>query len=138
MRGERTSSMAIHLIPLGKLALMAGKAGTSKAAGATMAKQAAAIAARGQAPGWLVKGALAGLIGFKLLFLLVLAHKRNVFKPPTKVGFTCGHCQHFINLNEISRHFTPKLVDREFMFTGKCPSCADILSIPDSSLKSRK
>lgn len=128
--------MALHLIPLGKLALMAGKAGTAKTAGANLAKQAAAIAARGQTPGWLVKGALAGLIGFKLLFLLVLAHKRNVFKPPTQVGYTCRRCNHFINLNEISRHFTANLVNKEFLFTGKCPSCNEILSIPDSSLKS--
>ena len=129
--------MAIHLLPFAKLALMAGKAGTSKAAGAGLTKQAAAIAARGPAPGWLIKGVLAGLVGFKLLFLLVLARQRNVFKPPTQVGAACSHCNHFINLNEISRVFTAKLVDKEFMFTGKCPSCSEIISIPDSSLKSR-
>ena len=130
--------MAIHLLPLGKLALMAGKAGTSKTTGATIVKQAASISARGQTPGWLIKGVLAGLIGFKLLFLLVLAHKRNVFKSPTQVGYTCTHCRHFINLNEISRGFTARLVDKEFMFTGKCPSCDEIISIPDSSLKSHQ
>jgi hypothetical protein len=129
--------MAIHLLPLAKLALMTGKAGTSKAAGAAMVKQAGAISSRGPIPGWLVKGALAGLIGFKLLFLLVLANKRNLFKPPTQVGCPCNHCGHFINLNDVSRAFNAKLVDKEFMFTGKCPACNDILSIPDSSLKSR-
>jgi hypothetical protein len=129
--------MAIHLLPFAKLALMAGKAGTSKAAATTLTKQAAAIAAPGRTPGWLIKGVLAGLIGFKLLFLLVLAHQRNLFKSPTQVGAACGHCNHFINLNEISRNFTAKLVDKEFMFTGKCPSCSEILSIPDSSLKNR-
>jgi hypothetical protein len=127
--------MAIHFLPLAKLALMAGKAGSSKAAGAAMTKQAAAISASGKTPGWLVKGALAGLIGFKLLFLLVLAHKRHVFKPPTEVGAACGQCGHFINLNALSRGFNPKLVDKEFVFTGKCPSCDAILSIPDSGLK---
>lgn len=130
--------MAIHLLPLTKLALMAGKAGTSKTAGAAIAKQAASISARGPMPGWLVKGALAGLIGFKLLFLLVLAHKRNVFKPPTQVGYTCTHCRYFINLNQISRGFNARLVDKEFMFNGKCPSCNEIVSIPDSSLKSHR
>ena len=130
--------MAIHLLPLAKLAFMAGKAGTSKTAGAAIVKQAALISTRAQTPGWLVKGALAGLIGFKLLFLLVLACKRNVFKSPTQVGYTCTHCRHFINLNEISRRFNARLVDKEFMFIGKCPSCNEIMSIPDSSLKSRK
>lgn len=128
--------MAIHLLPLAKLALMTGKAGTAKVTGAAIAKQAASISARGPVPGWLVKGALAGLIGFKLLFLLVLAHKRNVFKSPTQVGYTCTHCSHFINLNDISRGFHAKLEDREFVFSGKCPSCSEILSIADSSLKS--
>ena len=128
--------MAIHLLPFAKLVLMAGKAGTSKTAGAAMVKQAASISTRGQAPGWLIKGALAGLIGFKLLFLLVLAHKRNVFKSPTQVGYTCNHCRHFINLNEISRGFHASLVDKEFIFSGKCPSCSEIVSIPDSQLKS--
>ena len=116
---------------------MAGKAGTAKTAGATMVKQAAAISARGKTPAWLVKGALAGLIGFKLLFLLVLAHKRNVFKSPAQVGCACTRCDHFISLNEISRGFSAKLTDREFVFTGKCPSCDAILSLPDSSIKSR-
>ena len=128
--------MAIHLLPLAKLALMAGKAGASKATGAAMVKQAASLSARKQVPGWLVKGALAGLIGFKLLFLLVLAHKRNVFKSPAKVGSTCPHCRYFINLNEISRTFHPRLVDKEFTFNGTCPSCKEILSIRDSGLKS--
>ena len=127
--------MAIHLLPLAKLALMAGKAGTSKTTGAAMVKQAAAISARGQTPGWLIKGVLAGLIGFKLLFLLVLAHKRNIFNPPTRVGYTCAHCRHFINLNDISRGFNARLVDKEFLFSGKCPSCGEIISIRDSSLK---
>ena len=54
--------MAIHLLPLAKLALMTGKAGTAKASGAAIMKQAASISAQGQTPGWLVKGALAGLI----------------------------------------------------------------------------
>ena len=129
--------MAIHLLPLAKLALMTGKAGTAKASGAAMVKQATAITAKGQTPGWLVKGALAGLIGFKLLFLLVLAQKRNVFKSPTQVGAACKYCKHFINLNDISRGFRAKLADREFMFSGKCPSCNEILSIADSSLKDR-
>lgn len=129
--------MAIHLLPLAKLALMTGKAGTAKASGAAIMKQAASISAQSQTPGWLVKGALAGLIGFKLLFLLVLAQKRNVFKSPTRVGVACTHCNHFINLNDISRGFNAKLADREFMFSGKCPSCNEILSIADSSLKSR-
>ena len=128
--------MAIHLLPLAKLALMAGKAGASKTAGAAMVKQAAAISARKQLPGWVVKGALAGLIGFNLLFLLVLAHKRNVFKSPTKVGSACPHCKHFINLNEISRVFNPRLIDKEFIFSGTCPSCNEIISIRDSHLKS--
>ncbi|MEE4380224.1 MAG: hypothetical protein V2J55_22280 [Candidatus Competibacteraceae bacterium] len=128
--------MAIHLLPLAKLALMAGKTGTSKATGAAMVKQAASLSARKQVPGWLVKGALAGLIGFKLLFLLVLAHKRNVFKSPTQVGSACPHCGHFVNLNELSRAFHPRLVDKEFIFSGTCPSCSEILSIRDSSLKS--
>jgi len=128
--------MAIHLLPLAKLALMAGKAGTSKATGAAMAKQAATVSARKQVPGWVVKGALAGLIGFNLLFLMVLAQKRNVFKSPTKVGSACPHCKHFINLNEISRAFTPRLIDKEFIFSGTCPSCNEIISIQDSHLKS--
>ena len=128
--------MAIHLLPLAKLALMAGKAGASKTAGAAMVKQAAAISARKQLPGWAVKGALAGLIGFNLLFLLVLAHKRNVFKSPTEVGSACPHCKHFINLNEISRVFNPRLIDKEFIFSGSCPSCNEIISIRDSHLKS--
>jgi hypothetical protein len=130
--------MAIHMIPLAKLALMAGKAGTSKTAGSAMVKQAAAISTRGPMPGWLVKGALAGLVGFKLLFLLVLAHKRNLFKSPSQVGYACTACSHFINLNDISRGFNARLVDKEFQFTGKCPTCNEILSIPDSSLKSRR
>ena len=130
--------MAIHLLPLAKLALMAGKTGTSKTAGAAMAKQAAAIATRGQMPGWIVKGALAGLIGFKLLFLLVLAHKRNLFKAPTQVGRACPRCKHFINLNELSRGFNARLADKEFVFTGKCPACDEIISIADSALKSRQ
>ena len=128
--------MAIHLLPLAKLALMAGKAGASKTAGAAMVKQAAAISARKQLPGWAVKGALAGLIGFNLLFLMVLAHKRNVFKSPTEVGSACPHCKHFINLNEISRVFNPRLIDKEFIFSGSCPSCNEIISIRDSHLKS--
>ena len=128
--------MAIHLLPLAKLALMAGKAGTSKATGAAMVKQAAALSARKQAPGWVIKGALAGLVGFNLLFLMVLAHKRNVFKSPTQVGSACPHCEHFINLNELSRAFHPRLVDKEFIFSGTCPSCNEILSIRDSGLKS--
>ena len=129
--------MAIHLLPLAKLALMTGKVASSKATGATMVKHAAAISARGQAPGWLIKGVLAGLVGFKLLFLLVLAHKRNLFKSPTQVGSTCRHCGHFINVNELSRSFNASLVDKEFRFTGKCPQCREILSIQDSALKSR-
>jgi hypothetical protein len=129
--------MAIHLLPLAKLALMTGKAATSKATGASMAKQAAVISARGPAPGWLIKGVLAGLIGFKLLFLLVLAHRRNLFKPPTQVGTACTRCGYFINLNALSRTFNAALVDKEFRFTGKCPACHEILSIADSALKSR-
>ena len=128
--------MAIHLLPLAKLALMAGKAGTSKTTGAAMVKQAAAISSQKQIPGWVIKGALAGLIGFKLLFLLVLAHKRNVFTSPSKVGSACPHCKHFINLNEISRRFNPRLVDKEFIFSGTCPSCNEIIAIRDSRLKS--
>ena len=128
--------MAIHLLPLAKLALMAGKAGTSKATGAAMVKQAASLSARKQVPGWVVKGALAGLIGFKLLFLLMLAQKRNVFKSPTQVGSACPHCRHFINLNELSRAFNPRLIDKEFIFSGTCPSCKAVISIRDSSLKS--
>ncbi|WP_419660171.1 uncharacterized protein Dvar_05180 [Desulfosarcina variabilis str. Montpellier] len=127
--------MAIHLLPLAKLALMAGKTGTAKSAGAAMVKQAAAISSRGKTPGWLIKGALAGLIGFKLLFVLVLAHKRHVFKSPTEVGSLCSHCGHFINLNDISRGFNPRLIDKEFVFSGKCPACGEILAIADSSLK---
>lgn len=130
--------MAIHLLPLAKLALMAGKAGTSKTAGTTLARQAATLSARGTPPGWLVKGALAGLIGFKLLFLLVLAHKRNVFQSPTEVGHACRHCGHFVNLNEISRRFNPRLIDKEFIFSGPCPECGEILAIADSKLKKRK
>lgn len=127
--------MAIHLLPLAKLALMAGKSGTAKTAGAAMVRQAAAISSHGKAPGWLVKGALAGLVGFNLLFLLVLAHKRHVFKSPTDVGSACSRCGHFINLNEISRGFNPRLIDREFIFSGKCPACGEVLAIADSSLK---
>ena len=127
--------MAIHLLPLAKLALMAGKTGTAKSTGAAMVKQAAAISSRGTPPGWLVKGALAGLIGFKLLFVLVLAHKRHVFKSPTEVGSPCSRCGHFINLNDISRGFNPRLIDKEFVFSGKCPACGEILAIADSSLK---
>ena len=127
--------MAIHLLPLAKLALMTGKAGTAKTAGAAMVKQAASISARGQAPGWLVKGALAGLLGFKLLLLLTLAHKRHVFRSPARVGCACKKCQYFINLNDISRGFNARLVDREFMFSGLCPSCHEIISIRDSALK---
>ena len=128
--------MAIHLLPLAKLATLAGKAGTSKTAGAAMVKQAAVLSSRGPAPGWVIKGALAGLIGFKLLFLLVLAHKRNVFKSPADVGSACTHCGHFVNLNALSRGFTPRLIDKEFVFSGKCPACGEIFAIPDSSLKS--
>ncbi len=130
--------MAIHLLPLAKLALMTGKTGAAKTTGTALVKQAAAISAQAKTPGWLVKGALAGLLGFKLLFLLVLAQQRNVFKSPSQVGASCAHCGQFINLNEISRRFNAKLADREFMFTGKCPSCTEILTIPDSSLKSRQ
>ena len=130
--------MAIHLLPLAKLALMTGKTGAAKTTGTAIVKQAAAISAQAKTPGWLVKGALAGLIGFKLLFLLVLAHQRNVFKSPSQVGATCSQCGRFINLNDISRGFNARLADREFMFTGKCPSCTEILTIPDSSLKSRQ
>ncbi|BBO70855.1 hypothetical protein DSCA_47850 [Desulfosarcina alkanivorans] len=130
--------MAIHLLPLAKLALMAGKAGTSKTAGTAMVKQAASISTRGPMPGWLVKGALAGLIGFKLLFLLVLAHQRNLFQSPSRVGYACEHCRFFINLNEIARTFHARLVDKEFMFTGKCPGCSEIISIPDSALKGNR
>ncbi len=128
--------MAIHLLPLAKLAMMAGKAGTAKTGGAALAKQAAAISARGKTPGWLVKGALAGLIGFNLLFLMVLAHKRNVFKSPADVGSACSHCGTFVSLNDIARAFHPRLIDREFVFSGQCPDCGEILAIPDSSLKS--
>ena len=127
--------MAIHLIPLAKLALMAGKAGTAKTAGAAMVRPAAALAARKSVPGWLVKGALAGLIGFKLLFVLVLAHKRHVFQSPKAVGHNCSHCGHFIDLNAIARRFQPRLVDREFIFSGKCPACGEVLAIRDSSLR---
>jgi hypothetical protein len=130
--------MAIHLLPLAKLALMTGKTGAAKTTGTALVKQAASISAQAKTPGWLVKGALAGLIGFKLLFLLVLAHQRHVFKSPSQVGASCSHCGQFINLNDISRGFNAKLADREFMFTGKCPSCTEILTIPDSSLKSRQ
>ncbi len=49
------------------------------------------MASRGQTPGWVVKGALTGLIGFKLLFLPVLAHKRNVFKSLAQVGYACAY-----------------------------------------------
>jgi hypothetical protein len=42
--------MAIHLLPLAKLALMAGKAGTSKSAGTTLARQAVAISTHGKTP----------------------------------------------------------------------------------------
>ena len=128
--------MAIHLLPLAKLALMAGKSGTAKTAGAAMVRQAAAISSRGKMPGWLVKGALAGLAGFNLLFLMVLARKRNVFKSPTDVGSTCSHCGCFVNLNDIARAFHPRLIDKEFVFSGQCPACGEVLAIPDSSLKS--
>lgn len=127
--------MAFHLIPIAKLALMAGKAGSSKAAGTAVAKNVAAISAKKATPQWLIRGALAGLIGFKLLFLLVLAHKRNITKPPTRVGHFCPSCGHFINLNELSRQFTAQLRDREFVFSGKCSTCGEILAIKDSALK---
>jgi hypothetical protein len=127
--------MAIHLLPLAKLALMAGKAGTAKTAGAALVKPAAALAARKSVPHWLVNGALAGLVGFNLLFVFVLAHKRNVFQSPKTVGHACPHCRHFIDLNDIARHFHPRLVDREFIFSGKCPACQDVITIRDSSLK---
>jgi hypothetical protein len=135
---DKEKIMAIHLLPLAKLSLMAAKSGAAKTTGATIVKQAAAISAQAKTPGWLVKGALAGLIGFKLLFLVVLAHKRNVFKSPSQVGTACSRCGQFINLNDISRSFNAKLADKEFTFTGKCPSCTEILTIPDSSLKSRQ
>jgi hypothetical protein len=128
--------MAIHLLPVAKLALMAAKAGASKATGAAVVKQAASLSAGKPVPGWVIKGALAGLIGFKLLFLLIIAHKRNVFKSPTQVGSACPHCRHFVNLNEISRAFNPRLVDKEFVFSGTCPSCNAVISIRDSGLKS--
>jgi hypothetical protein len=127
--------MAIHLLPLAKLALMAGKAGTSKTTGAAMVNQAATISARKQLPGWVVKGALAGLIGSKLLFLLVLANKRNLFASPSEVGSACPRCHYFINLNQISRLFNPRLVGKEFVFSGTCPSCNEIIAIRDSRLK---
>ena len=129
--------MAIHFLPLAKLALMAGKAGSSRTAGTAIVKQAASISSRGSAPGWLVKGALAGLIGFKLLLLIVLAQKRNIFRSPSEVGHACSHCCHFINLNEITRHFKASLVEKEFLFVGKCPSCGGVVALPDSSLKPR-
>lgn len=130
--------MAIHLLPFAKLALMAGKAGAAKTTGAAMVKPAAALAARKSPPGWLVKGALAGLIGFKLLFIMVLAHKRNVFQSPKAVGHACPQCRYFIDLNDIARRFTPRLIDKEFIFSGKCPACGEVLAIRDSSLKTRK
>lgn len=130
--------MALHFLPLAKLALMAGKAGSSKAAGSAIVKQAASISSRSALPGWLVKGALAGLIGFKLLLLIVLAQKRNIFRSPSEVGHACPQCGFFINLNDITRHFKASLVDKEFLFAGKCPACAKVVSLPDSSLKPRR
>ena len=128
--------MAINLLPLAKLAMMAGKTAAPKGA-AALTKHAAALATRGQVPGWLVKGVLAGLLGFKLLFLLVLAHQRNLFKRPDPVGCTCSHCGHCIDLTNLSRSFRARLTDREFVFSGQCPACAEILGIRDSSLKNR-
>jgi hypothetical protein len=129
--------MAIHLLPLAKLAAMIGKAGSSKAATAALSQKAGLLAAKRQMPAWLISGVLAGLVGFKLLFLLVLARKRNLFAAPTRIGQACDNCGHFLDLNTISREFSAKLADREFVFTGKCPRCEAILAIKDSALKTR-
>lgn len=129
--------MAIHLLPLAKLAAMIGKAGSSKAATAALSQKAGLLAAKRQMPAWVVTGVLAGLVGFKLLFLLVLARKRHLFAPPTRIGQPCDRCGHFIDLNTISRDFSAKLEDREFVFTGKCPSCEAILSVKDSALRDK-
>ena len=130
--------MAIHLLPLAKLAAMIGKTGSAKAATAALSQKAGLLAAKRQMPKWLITGVLAGLVGFKLLFLLVLARKRNLFAAPTRIGQPCSECGHFLDLNIISREFTAKLQDREFVFTGKCPQCEAILSIKDSALKDRQ
>ncbi len=129
--------MAIHLLPLAKLAAMIGKTGSAKAATAALSQKAGGLASKRQMPKWLVAGVLAGLVGFKLLFLLVLARKRNLFAAPTRIGQPCGQCGHFLDLNTISREFKAKLENREFVFTGKCPRCEAILSIKDSALKDR-
>jgi len=129
--------MAIHLLPLAKLAAMIGKAGSAKAATAALSQKAGVLAAKRTMPKWLITGVLAGLVGFKLLFLLVLARKRNLFAAPTRIGQPCDKCGHFLDLNTISRTFSAKLEDREFVFTGKCPQCEAILSIKDSALKDR-
>ena len=129
--------MAIHLLPLAKLAAMVGKAGSSKAATAALSQKAGILAAKRTMPKWLITGVLAGLVGFKLLFLLVLARKRNLFAPPTQIGQPCDQCGHWLDLNTISRQFRAKLEAREFVFTGKCPQCDAILSIKDSKLKKR-
>ncbi|MDJ0781451.1 MAG: hypothetical protein QNJ22_05735 [Desulfosarcinaceae bacterium] len=129
--------MAIHLLPFAKLAALIGKAGSSKAATAALSQKAGLLAAKRTLPTWLITGVLAGLVGFKLLFLLVLARKRNLFAAPTRIGRPCDACGHWLDLNTISRQFTAKLQEREFVFTGKCPQCEAILSIKDSALKER-
>ena len=65
--------MAIHPLHLAKLPMLAGKAGISKTAGATLARQAKAISARCRAPSGRVKGVLAGLIGFHLALIMLMA-----------------------------------------------------------------
>ena len=95
------------------------------------------LAVKRTMPKWLVTGVLAGLVGFKLLFLLVLARKRNLFAAPTRIGQPCGKCGHFLDLNTVSKTFSAKLQDREFVFTGKCPQCESILSFKDSAMKER-
>lgn len=129
--------MALHLLPLAKLAAMIGKAGSSRAATAALSQKAGVLAAKRELPKWLIGGVLAGLVGFKLLFLLVLARKRNLFSAPARIGQPCEACGHFIDLNTISREFNAKLTGREFVFTGRCPHCDAILSIKDSALKAQ-
>ncbi|MEJ2641928.1 MAG: hypothetical protein P8010_20375 [Desulfosarcinaceae bacterium] len=129
--------MALHLLPLAKLAAMIGKAGSGRAATAALSQKAGVLAGKREPPKWLIAGVLAGLVGFKLLFLLVLARRRNLFSAPARVGQPCNQCGHFLDLNTISREFNAKLAGREFVFTGRCPQCGAILSIRDSALKQR-
>ncbi len=121
--------MAIHIPIILKGLAVAGKSKAVHAAGAAATKRAL--------PKLLIGLGITGLIGAKLALFYGLCRQRHLFKNPEDVGYTCDHCQRWINVKDLVRKFNSSFGKDEPVYSGKCPGCQGFLTILDSKLQEK-